>query len=118
MGPPLSSLRFIHAALTSSTEAQRFGRDLLVVLLHLLSTPSCRRGVGASWAYVAVTLVVGIGSPMAEVAGLVARPLPLGESARVVAQLGCYSGLHRQRPFSVQSVPFVGGVNLLGDTAM
>ena len=63
----------------------RFGRDLLVVVLHLLSNPSCRHEVGASWTDVAVTLVAGIGGPVAEVAGLVARPLPLGEMARVVA---------------------------------
>ena len=64
------------------------------VVLHLLSSPSSRREVGASWTDVAVTLVAGIGGPAAEVAGLVARPLPLGELARVVAQLGCDHGLH------------------------
>ena len=37
------------------TVAQRFGRDLLVVVLHLLANSSCRREVGASWTYV-VTL--------------------------------------------------------------
>ena len=97
--------------------AQRFGRDLLVVVLHLLSNPSCRREVGASWTDVAVTLVAAIG-PAAEVAGLVARPLPLGEMARVVSQLGCDRGLHQHVPLRVQSVPVVGGVNVLVDTAM
>ena len=58
--------------------------------------------------------------PAAEVAGLVARPLPLGEMARVVAQLGCDRGLHQHQhvPLRVQSVPVVGGVNVLVDTAM
>ena len=98
--------------------AQRFGRDLLVVVLHLLSNPSCRRQVGASWTDVAVTLVAAIGGPAAEVASLVARPLPLGEMARVVAQLGCDRGLHQHVPLRVQSVPVVGGVNVLVDTAM
>ena len=64
----------------------------VTVVLHLLSNPSCRREVGASWTDVAVTLVAGIGGPAAEVAGLVARPLHLGEMARVVAQLGCDRG--------------------------
>ena len=36
----------------------------------------------------AVTVAAGIGGPAAEVAGLVARPLPSGEMAHVVAQLG------------------------------
>ena len=54
----------------------------------------------------------------AHVAGLVARPLPLGEMARVVAQLGCDRGLHQHVPLRVQSVPVVGGVNVLVDTAM
>ena len=80
--------------------------------------PSCRREVGASWTDVAVTLVAGIGGPAAGVAGLVARPLPLGEMARVVAQLGCDRGLHQHVPLRVQSVPVVGGVNVLVDTAM
>ena len=69
-----------------------------------------------------VTLVAGIGSPAAEVAGLVARPLPLEEMARVVAQLGCDRGLHQhvpfRVPFRVQSVPVVGRVNVLVDTAL
>ena len=47
---------------------------MLVLVLNLLSNPSCRREVGASWTDVAVTLVAGIGGPAAEVAGLVARP--------------------------------------------
>ena len=34
--------------------AQRFGRDLLVVVLHLLSNLSCRCEVGVSWTDVAV----------------------------------------------------------------
>ena len=51
-------------------------------------------------------------------AGLVARPLPLGEMARVVAQLGCDRGLHQHVPLRVQSVPVFGGVNVLVDTAM
>ena len=72
-------------------------------MLHLLSNPSCRREVGASWTGVAVTLVAGLGGPAAEVAGLVARPLPLGELARVVAQLGCDRGLHQHVPLRVES---------------
>ena len=76
----------IVSVLPAGTMAQRFGRDLLVVVLHLLSNPSCRHEVGASWTDVAVTLVVGTSGPAAEVAGLVARPLPLGEMARVEAQ--------------------------------
>ena len=113
--------RHIHpsqSVLPAGTVAQRFGHDLLVVVLHLLSNPSCRREVGASWTDVAVTMVAGIGGPAAEVAGLVARPLPLGEMARVVAQLGCDRGLHQHVPLRVQSVPVVGGVNVLVDTAM
>ena len=66
------------AHLPADGVAQRSGRDLLVVGLHLLSDPSGRREVGASWSDVAVTLVAGIGGPAAEVAGLVARPLPFG----------------------------------------
>ena len=100
---------YIHAVL---------GRDLLGVVLHLLSSPSCGREVGASRTDVAVTLVAGIGGPAAEVAGLVARPLPLGELARVLAQLGCDHDLHQHVPVRVQSVPVVGGVNVLVDTAM
>ena len=107
----------IGSVLPAGTVAQRFGRDLLVVVLHLLSTPSCRREVGASWTDVAVTLVAGTGGPAAEAAGLVARPLPLGE-ARVVAQLGCDRGLHQHVPLRVQSVLVVGGVNVLVDMAM
>ena len=72
----------------------------------------------ASWADVAVTLVAGIVGPSAEVAGLVALPLPLGEMARVVAQLGCDRGLHQHVPLRVQSVPVIGGVNVLVNTAM
>ena len=108
----------IGSVLPAATVAQRCGRDLLVVVSHLLSNPSCRREGGASWADVAVTPVAGIGGPAAEVAGLVARPLPLGEMARVVAQLGCDRGLHQHVPLRVQSVPVVGGVNVLVDTAM
>ena len=48
----------------------------------------------------------------------VARLLPLGEMARVVAQLGCDRGLHQHVPLGVQSVPVVRGVNVLVDTAM
>ena len=95
-----------------------FGRDLLAVVLHLLSNPSCRRGAGTSWTDVAVILVAGIGGPTADVAGLVARPLPLGELARVVAQLGCDRGLHLHVPFRVQSVSVVGGVNVVVDMAI
>ena len=108
----------IGSVLPAGTVAQFFGCDLLVVVLHLLSNPSCRREVGASWTDVAVTLVAGIGGPAAEVAGLVARPLPLGEMARVAAQLGWDRGLHQHVPLRVQSVPVVGGVNFLVDTAM
>ena len=50
--------------------------------------------------------------------GLVGRLLPLGEMARVVAQLGCDRGLHQHVPLRVQTVPVVGGVNVLVDTAM
>ena len=46
------------------------------------------------------------------------RALPLGEMARVVALLGCDRGLHQHVPLRVQSVPVVGGVNVLVDTAM
>ena len=87
-----------------------------VMAYALLSNPSCRREVGASWTDVAVDMVAGIGSPAAEVSGLVARLLPLGELARVVAQLGCNRGLHQHVP--LQSVPVVGGVNVLVDAAM
>ena len=87
-------------------------------MLHLLSNPSCRREVGASWTDVAVAMVAEIGGPAADVAGLVARPLPLGAMARVVAQLGSDRGLHQHVPLRVQSVPVVGGVNVLVDTAM
>ena len=67
-------------------------------MLHLLFNPSCRHEVGASWTDVAVTLVAGSGGPVGKVAGLVALPLPLGEMARVVAQLGCDHGLHQHVP--------------------
>ena len=103
--------------ITAAAQAQRIGRGLLVVALHLLSNPSCRREVGDSWTDVAVTLVAGIGGPAAEVAGLLARPLPLGEMARVVAQLGCDRGLHQHVPLRVQSVPVVRDVNFLVDMA-
>ena len=86
-------------------------------MLHLLSDSSCRREVDASWTDVAVTLVAGIGGPAAKVAGLVARPLPLGEMTREVAQLGCDRGLHQHVPLRVQSVPEVRGFNILEDTA-
>ena len=42
----------------------------------------------------------------------------LGETARVVAQLDCDRGLHQHVPLGAQSVPVVGGVNVLVDTAM
>ena len=83
----------------------------------VLSNPSCRRKVGAPWTGVAVTLFAGIGGPAAEMFGLVARPLPLRELARVVA-LGCDHGLQQHVPLRVQSVPIAGGVNVLMDTAM
>ena len=67
------------------------------------SHTSCRCEVGASRTDVAVTLVVRIGGPAVEVAGLVARPLPLGELAHVVAQLDCDLGLHRHVPLRAQS---------------
>ena len=51
-------------------------------------------------------------------ARLVARPLPLGGMARVVAQLGFDRGLHQHVPLGVQSVPVVGDVNVLVDTAV
>ena len=86
----------IGSVLPADTVAQCFGRDLLVVLLRLQSNPSCRREVGASWTDVAATLV----------------------AARVVAQLGCDCGLHHHVPLRVQSVPVVGGVNVLVDTAV
>ena len=108
----------IGSVLPAGTVARRFCRDLLVVVLHLLSNSSCCRKVGASWTDVAVTLVAGIGGPAAEVAGMVARPLPLGEMARLVAQLGCDRGLHQHVPLRVQLVPVVRGVNVLVDTAM
>ena len=47
-----------------------------------------------------------------------ARPLPLGEMARVVVQLGCDRGLHQHVPLRVQSVLVVGGASFLVDTAM
>ena len=72
----------IGSVLPTGTVAQHFGRDLVVIVLHLTSKPSCRRQVGASWTDIAVTLVAGIGGLLAAVAGLVARPLPLGELAR------------------------------------
>ena len=53
----------IGSVLPARTVAQRFGRDLLVVVLHLLSIPSCGREVGASWTDVAVTLVAGLVVP-------------------------------------------------------
>ena len=59
----------IGSVLPAGTVTQRFGRDLLVVVLHLLSNPSCRHKIGASWTDVAVTLVAGIGGPAAAVAG-------------------------------------------------
>ena len=40
------------------------------------------------------------------------------QMARVVAQLGCDRGLHQHVPLRAQSVPVVGGVNALVDTAM
>ena len=87
-------------------------------MFHLLSNPSCRREVDASWTDVAIPLVAGIGDPSAEVAGLVAHPLPLAEMARMVAQLGCDRGLHQHVPLRGQPVPGVGGVNVRVDTAM
>ena len=51
-------------------------------------------------------------------AGFVARPLPLGELAHVVAQMGCDHGLHQHMPLRVQSVTVVGGANFRVDTAM
>ena len=91
----------IGSVLPAGTVAQRFGPDLLVVVLHLLSSGSRRCGTEMSWTDVAVTLVAGIGGPSAGVAGLVARPLPLGEMARVVAHLGRDHGLHQRVPLRV-----------------
>lgn len=44
--------------------------------------------MGTSWFDVEVSLVAGSGCPVAKVAGLVTHALPVGELARVVAQLG------------------------------
>ena len=63
-------------------------------------------------------LMSHVSSRRGEVAGLVAHPLPLGEMSHVVAQLGCDRGLHQHVNLRVQSVPVVGGVNVLVDTAM
>ena len=41
-----------------------------------------------------------------------------GTPGPVVAQLGCDRGLHQHVPLRVQSVPVVGGVNVLVDTAI
>ena len=95
----------------SGTVAQRFGRDLLVVALHLLSIPCCRHEIG-----VAVTLVVGIGGPTGKVASYIAAPLPLGELGRVVAKPGRDHGLRQHVSLRVQSFPVV--VCVLVDTAM
>ena len=103
------------AHLPADAVAQRFGRDLLVVVLHLLSDPSGRREVRASWSDVAVTLVAGIGGPAAEVAGLVARPLPSGVGT--CGGTACDRGLRQHVPLRLQSVSGVGGVNVLVDTA-
>ena len=54
----------IGSVLPASTVAQCFGRDLLVVVLHLPSNSSCRREVGASWTDVAVTLFWGLVVPL------------------------------------------------------
>ena len=54
----------IGSVLPAGTVAQRFGRDLLVAVLHLLSTPSCRRQVGTSWTDGAVTVVAGLVVPL------------------------------------------------------
>ena len=64
----------IGSVLPSGTVAQSSGRDLLVIMLHLLSNPSCQREVGDSWTDVAVNLFAGIGGATAEVAEWVARP--------------------------------------------
>ena len=93
------------ARLPAGTVVQRFGRDLLVVLMHLLSNLSCRHGVGTPWTDDAVTLVAAIGGPAAREAGVAPCPLPSGESAGVVAQLDCDHGLHEHVPLRVQSVP-------------
>ena len=47
-----------------------------------------------------VTLLAGIAGPDANVAALVSRLLPLGNSrmSRVVAQLGCDHSLHQHVP--------------------
>lgn len=47
----------IGSVLPGGAEAQHCGCDLLAAVLHLLSTPPWRRGVGAPWSDVAVTLV-------------------------------------------------------------
>ena len=78
----------------------------------------CRHEVGAPWTDAAVTLAAGIGGPAAEVAVPVARPLPLGGLARVVAQLGCDDGVHQHVPLRVQLVPVFRGVNVLVDSAI
>lgn len=54
-----------------------------------------------------LTFAAGTGGSAAMVAGVVARPLHLGQLARVVAQLGCDPGLHWQLPFRVPSVPHI-----------
>ena len=108
----------IESGLPAGTVAQRFGRDLLVVVLHLLSNPSRCREVGASWTDVAVTLVAGIGGPAAEMSGLVDCPLTLGSWHVWWHSWVVIRGLHQHLPLRVQSVPVVGGVNALVDTAM
>ena len=67
--PEYSTRAPIGSVLPAGIVAQHLGRDLLVVVLHLLSNSSCLREVGASLTDVAVTLVAGIGGPAAEVAG-------------------------------------------------
>ena len=50
--------------------------------------------------------------------GWVARPSPLRDLERVVAQLRCDRGLHHHVPLRFQPVPVVGGVNVVVDTAV
>ena len=59
------------------------------------------------WGITGLNVVVGQGTEYCSVALL-----------RVVAQLGCDRGLHQHVPLRVQSVPVVGGVNVVADTAM
>ena len=93
--------------------------DLLEVAAQLLSCQS-PFAYGLTWSDVAVVLLVGMDGVGGDVGvpGVVPRPLPLSELARVIAFCSASHGLQKFVARLPPSVPVSGVVNVHEDTAV